>query len=270
MNFNSLFNGKKAVIGMVHLLPLPGSPNYGGDLEEVYRAAKRDLDRLTAGGISAAIVENFCDMPYDTDVAPITEAAMAIIIDRLQKDAQIPLGVNVQFNCFKAEWDIASLTGCAFLRVEAFVENRVGPHGITWAAAPKLLRYKGSIPSNSMIFADINVKHSFPLAEQPMSFSIHEAIEAGADAIIITGLQTGSVPSPADIQEARRHAGNTPILVGSGICRENLRDYLTAADGVIVGSSIKEGGNVSNPVDETAVRQLVSLVNNFCAEERVN
>lgn len=263
MNFKTVFQGKKAVIGMVHLLPLPGSPNYGGELEKVYCAAQRDLDRLTAGGASAAIVENFCDLPYDTHVAPITEAAMAIITNRLQKTAKIPLGVNVQFNCFEAEWDIACLTGCRFLRVEAFVENRVGPHGITWAAAPKLMRYKRSMPSETMIFADINVKHSFPLAEQPMSFSIHEAIEAGADAIIITGLQTGSVPTPEDIKEARLCAGNTPILVGSGINEENMEDYLAAADGVIVGSSIKEDGNVLNPVDEKAVRRLVELADNF-------
>lgn len=30
MNFETLFGGQKPIIGMVHLRPLPGAPNYGG------------------------------------------------------------------------------------------------------------------------------------------------------------------------------------------------------------------------------------------------
>lgn len=258
MSFYEVFGGKKAVIGMVHLLPLPGSPRYNGDFEAVYQAAERDLERLTRGGASAAIVENFFDVPYTSATSLLTVSAMAIVIDRLRKITKIPLGVNVQFNCTEGEWYLAYLTGCAFLRVEAFVENRIGPHGVSWAAAPELMRRKAKLPCDAMIFADINVKHTFPMAEQPVEFSISEAKEAGAEAIIITGLQTGSVPTLDDVRHARDCAGGLPVLIGSGISEGTIADYLSVADGVIVGSAMKEDGNVWNPVDEERVRRIVA------------
>jgi len=64
MNFETLFGGQKPIIGMVHLRPLPGAPNYGGSMEEIWDAALADLEALTEGGITAAIVENFGDVPY--------------------------------------------------------------------------------------------------------------------------------------------------------------------------------------------------------------
>ena len=260
MDFKTLFHEKKAIIGMVHLLPLPGSPAYGGNLEAIWQRAKEDLSRLTQGGVSAAIVENFSDIPYTTDLCPTAVNAMAILLDRLQQEARIPLGVNVHYNCTDSEWDLAYLTDCAFLRVEAFVENRVGPQGISWASAPTLLRRKATLPCDAMIFADINVKHTFPMVDQPISFSIESAKESGADAIIITGMKTGNIPKLSDVREARKSAGELPILIGSGISESTISDYLTVADGVIVGSSIKEDGNVWNPVDVTRVRSLMAQV----------
>ena len=41
----------------------------------------------------------------------------------------------------------------------------------------------------------------------------------------------------------------TPVLVGSGVTEENIGAYMEWADGVIVGTSVKVGGVVSNPVD---------------------
>ncbi|MEG1525193.1 MAG: BtpA/SgcQ family protein [Clostridia bacterium] len=258
--FKKVLGNSKVVIGMVHLKPLPGSPAYGGSFAEIYESAREDLARLEAGGMTAAIVENFGDIPYQTNTDDMTVSAMAILIDRLQKESKIPLGINVQYNCTDAEWDLAYLTGCPFIRVEAFVENRLGTHGITWASAPALMRRKGRFPADTLIFADINVKHTFPLVEQPMSFTIHEAIDAGADALIVTGMKTGSAPSMEDLKEMRALAGDLPVLIGSGINASNLRESMAYADGAIIGSSIKENGKVLSPVDTDRVRELIAAL----------
>lgn len=50
--------------------PLPGAPNYGGSMEEIWDAALADLEALTEGGITAAIVENFGDVPYTGAIEP--------------------------------------------------------------------------------------------------------------------------------------------------------------------------------------------------------
>ena len=57
--FAQLMGCEKTVIGMVHLLPLPGSPSYGGSMRAVFEAALRDLKALEGAGVKAAIIENF-------------------------------------------------------------------------------------------------------------------------------------------------------------------------------------------------------------------
>jgi predicted TIM-barrel enzyme len=48
---SSLFTpGRKVIVGMVHLLPLPGSPRFRGSMREIIRRARSDLRALLKGG----------------------------------------------------------------------------------------------------------------------------------------------------------------------------------------------------------------------------
>jgi len=40
MKFTDIFASTKPIIGGIHLMPLPGSPLYGGNLTAVYEKAK--------------------------------------------------------------------------------------------------------------------------------------------------------------------------------------------------------------------------------------
>ena len=251
--FSQLFE-RKPLIGMVHLLPLPGAPGYGGNIRLIEEAALADMRALERGGADAFILENFGDTPYPADIAPPAFAAMAVIGSRLAREARIPFGVNVQFNCAMHEWALACALEADFIRVEAFVENRVGVHGAAMACAPALARLRAQFPAKALVFADINTKHTFPLVDQPLDFSIHEAAAAGADALIVTGLRTGENPGLTDVRELKRSAGGAPVLLGSGVTVQNAADFFAAADGAIVGSWLKKDGNVLNPVDESRVR----------------
>ncbi len=46
------------------------------------------------------------------------------------------------------------------------------------------------------------------------------------------------------------------LLIGSGVTVSNGAAYLEFADGVIVGTSVKRDGKVSNPVDSNRVAAL--------------
>lgn len=258
--FSEKFGGKKIIIGMIHLKPLPGSPEYQGDLEAVYKAALEDLIALQDGGVDGAIIENFGDVPYDTKNELIGIAAMSSIAGRLRQVSKIPLGVNVQFNDVEAEWAVSYTADCDFIRVEAFVENRVGVHGVTYAAAPEVGRLRGRYPKDTMVFADINTKHTFPLADQPMDFSIHEAKESGAEALIVTGILTGQNPTLEQVKSFKEMAGDFPVILGSGVNKDNVNDFFEIADGAIVGSSLKYGGNVFNQVDPEKVKEFMAAV----------
>ena len=166
--FRKLFQDTKPVIGMVHLLPLPGAPGYRGSMEEIYEAAHNDLKNLIEGGADAVIVENFGDIPYAKENELITNTAFASVASRLRRECTLPMGINVQFDNVEAEWAIAYSCDYDFIRSEVFAENRMGPNGVFTASGPQIMRLKARYPKDIALLADVNVKHTFPVTEQPL------------------------------------------------------------------------------------------------------
>jgi membrane complex biogenesis BtpA family protein len=112
---------------------------------------------------------------------------------------------------------------------------------------------------NIQIFADVNVKHSVPLAPRPLADDVEDTIERGlADAIIVTGSATGKKTALDDLRSAKAAAGTTPVIAGSGVDVETITDVLKVADGVIVGTALKKDRRTTNAVDPEIVRQLVA------------
>ena len=255
--FRKIFGDTKPIIGMVHLKPLPGAPGYGGDLEEVYKAAHEDLIHLLNGGADAVIVENFGDIPYAPSNELITDTAFAAIAARLRQECNKPMGINIQFNNYEAEWAVAYSCNYDFIREEVFAENRMGPNGMFISSGPALMRIKERYPKDIAILADVNVKHTFPMVEQPLDFTIESIIEGGADALICTGITTGKSPGVEDVIEMKRLSEGYPVIVGSGVNDKTVKDYLAASDGAIIGSYFKVDGKVLNPIDEQRVRTLM-------------
>src|SRR4051812_7615347 len=58
-----IFAGK-ALIGVVHLRPLPGSPGWKGSLDAVLKFAVDDARAYEQGGVHALFIENFGDVPF--------------------------------------------------------------------------------------------------------------------------------------------------------------------------------------------------------------
>ena len=52
------------LIGMVHLLPLPGAPGYRGSIDEIAACAASDARILADAGFDAVLVENYGDAPF--------------------------------------------------------------------------------------------------------------------------------------------------------------------------------------------------------------
>ncbi|MDA1193235.1 MAG: BtpA/SgcQ family protein, partial [Candidatus Poribacteria bacterium] len=99
--FESLFASKSPLIGVVHLMPLPGSPRWGDDWNAVETAARRDASVLVESGADGLIVENFGDAPFfKTTVEPITVASMSVLTRAVRAEigGKVPIGVNVLRN----------------------------------------------------------------------------------------------------------------------------------------------------------------------------
>ncbi len=254
--------GGRAVIGVVHLAPLPGAPRWGGDFAAVVDRARADLLALAGGGVDAAIVENFGDAPFRPGaVEPETVAAMARVLAELRPLTALPLGVNVLRNDAAAALALAAVCAGpgAFIRVNVHTGAMVADQGLIEGRADRTLRRRRELGADVPILADVLVKHAAPLAALPIEDAARDAVERGlADALIVTGLGTGRAADLDDARRVRAVLPDAPLLVGSGVDVDNVRETLDVADGVIVGTALKAGGVTSAPVDVERVRRFVA------------
>lgn len=262
-DLTTIFGVAKPVIGMVHCWPLPGAPGYTGyGMDTIVEHAVRDATALAEGGCHGLIVENMWDVPFRAGphVQPESIAAHAVVA-RAVRDAvpQLPLGINLVHNGGVALLGIAIAAGASFIRVCMFTGAGVWDAG-SWdeGCAADLMRRRQELHAGQIkIFADVDKKHSVRFPGIDLATHIEWTRFFGADAMIISGRMTGDAPDLEKVREARRLAGDTPILLGSGTTEANVAAFMEVADGVIVGSSIKEGGEIANPVDAARVRRFV-------------
>lgn len=250
--------GRSAVIGMIHLLPLPGSPLWRGSIGEVVDRAAADAEAIFEGGADGAVIENFGDVPFAKEVGPETVAAMTAVISAIDALDGRPFGINVLRNDPIASLAIAVATRAAFIRVNVHAGAMITDQGIIEGNAAGTLRRRSALGSDVQIFADFRVKHAMPLAAGPIDQEVSDLRKrALADAILLTGSGTSAPVDPELVESVRRALPDAPLLVASGVRRETVRSYLALADGVIVGSSLKRDGRVEEAVDPRLVTELV-------------
>jgi membrane complex biogenesis BtpA family protein len=257
-----VFSQKKPVIGMLHVPPLPGSPQSKFQFDAIIDWIMTDAEALAAGGADGFILENFGDNPfYPRHVPPHTVAFMTALGCEIRRRFKHPLGINVLRNDAESALAIASATGAEFIRVNIHTGARLTDQGLIEGSAHDTLRYRKLLDCDVKIFADVDVKHSAPVAVRPFSEEVEEILSRGcADAIIVTGSATGKVTALDDLKAARRAAGGAPVFAGSGVDCSNAAAVLQIADGVIVGTAFKRDGVSTNPVETGRVRALMELV----------
>ena len=253
----------KPIIGMIHLMPLPGAPRYGGNLAAIRDAALRDAEALAEGGIHGLMLENFGDVPFYPDRVPAQVVShMTRIALEIRKRIDLPLGINVLRNAGRSALAIAHAADAQFIRVNVLCGARVADQGILQGIAHDLLRDRASLKAESIkILADVDVKHSAPLAPRAIADEVEDTIHRGlADAIIVTGSGTGKTTDLDKLRTVKAAAGATPVMVGSGVDAQTIAAYLPFCDGFIIGTTFKKDGIASNPVDTGRVRELIAHI----------
>ncbi|MEH2246218.1 photosystem I biogenesis protein BtpA [Nostoc sp.] len=259
MDLYQLFKTRSPIIGVVHLLPLPTSPRWGGSLKAVIDRAEQEAAALASGGVDGMIVENFFDAPFTKNqVDPVVVSAMTIVVQRIQNLVTLPVGLNVLRNDAKSAMAIASCVQAQFIRVNVLTGVMATDQGLIEGEAYQLLRYRRELGCDVKILADVLVKHARPLSSPNLTVAVKDTIERGlADGIILSGWATGSPPNLEDLEIACGAANGTPVFIGSGANWENIDTLMQAADGVIVSSSLKRHGRIEQPIDPIRVSQFV-------------
>ncbi len=240
------------LVGMVHLLPLPGSPGYGGSMQEVVETAVADAGELASAGFPALMIENFGDVPFHADsVAAETIAGITVAVAAVLEATTLNIGVNVLRNDVLSALGIAAATGASFVRVNVLTGLMYTDQGPIVGRAAEALRKRQMLAPTVEIWADVMVKHAASPYGVDARQTAADTIERGlADAVIVSGSGTGAEP---DIHEATVVRASVPkdtrVVIGSGANVNNLSKLMDVADTVIVGSAIKVNGDANNRVD---------------------
>jgi len=281
-----VFEKCKPLIGVVHLPPLPGSygykrarypPLHGKHwaFEEILDYAVEEAGKYEEAGFDGVIIENYGDRPYPIRAGPGQTAALARAAAEAAARVSIPVGVNLLRNSAYEAVYAAHISGAEFLRVNSLCEHRLSPEGLIEPGARDLARalselnLYGDLEEGKLaVLADVDVKHSVPVAEKPPVLVLEECVaRAGfpVHAVVVTGQTTGEGPEPGYVEEiagAARRLG-LKVVVGSGVSKDNLAAYWRVADAFIVGTSVKVGGVTENRVSVERARSLASLAQQY-------
>jgi hypothetical protein len=268
--FKKTFGINLPVIGVIHLQPLPGAPRYDGmPVGKIEELAVEEANIMVDNGVNGLIIENFRDMMFKKKVGPETISIMTRIAMSITEEVKVPIGICVLQSDALAALAIAKAVEATFVRIPYYTETYIVDAGIMESIAAEALRFRKIIEAQSVkIFADVHIKHGYPLSQRSIEESAEDAVERGlADSIIITGKKTGGETDPEDVKRVRSKLSEIPLIVGSGVTEKNLHKYFpNNADAVIIGTGLKKYGNTEEKVDAKKVREFIKAINHYRKE----
>ena len=209
-----MFGVEKPIIGMCHLMALPGDPAYDGTagMLAVVDDARANLNALQAGGVDAIMFSNEFSLPYLTKVECVTVAAMARVIAELYDEISIPFGVNVLWDPY-ASLDLAVATGATFVR-EIFTGVYASDFGLWDTNCGAIVRHQYAIGAKDVrLFFNILPEAATYLANRDIvSVARSTVFNTGPDALCISGLTAGEETSTATLRLVKNALPDVPRL----------------------------------------------------------
>jgi uncharacterized protein len=257
--FEQVFGRAKPVIAMVHLGAMPGTPLHdsAGGVDAILHGAAADLAALQAAGVDAVMFGNENDRPYELKVDAASTATMAYVIGRLRDRITVPFGVNVLWDPM-ATMALAAATGAAFVR-EIFTGTYASDMGL-WAPDAGAARRYGSRIGAGGVATLYNVSAEFAgsLDPRPLPDRARSAVFSSIpDAVLVSGAITGEAARMEDLEAVKRVLPTTPVLANTGVKHATVADVLRIADGCIVGSALKHGGDTWAAVDPDRAKDFM-------------
>jgi len=263
-----IFNNAKPVIGMVHLPALPGTKLNRLSLPNISKKAVQDAVSLEQGGVDGVLIENYNDIPFSkNNVGPHIISSMTTVVNEIQNEVNIPTGINVLRNDWRAAIGIASVTGAKFVRVNVFSGAMITDQGVIEGDPKGCIEYRDRIAPRLKILADVWVKHGVPLklkGRLSIAQAAKDTVSRGlADAIILTGEGTGEPVKIDELKTVRKVVPDRPIFIGSGLRPDNIQKYIDLADGFIVGTYFEHSGKLKNNIEQVKVKKVIDLISKY-------
>src|SRR5205085_236243 len=133
--------------------------------------------------------------------------------------------------------------------------------GVLTGQAAWTLRERERLGAAVGIFADVHVKHAVPVSQPDLAQAARDTAYRGlADGLIVSGMGTGQPTSVEDVRMVKEAVPDRPMWVGSGVTADTAAELLSVADGLIVGTCLKAGGQTDAAMDAARVKRFVRQV----------
>jgi uncharacterized protein len=262
LRFRKVFGPGKPVIAMVHLGASPGTPLYdaGAGVEGILAAARADLAALQAAGVDAVMFGNENDRPYELRVDAASTATMAYVIGRLRDAVTVPFGINVLWDPM-ATFAVTAATGASFVR-EIFTGTYASDMGLWSPDAGAARRYQTRLGAGgAAVLYNVSAEFAGSLDPRSLPDRARSAVFSSIpDAVLVSGTITGEAAAMSDLEAVKRVLPNTPVLANTGVKHDTVADVLRVADGCIVGSALKVGGDTWAAVDPDRATDFMDRV----------
>jgi membrane complex biogenesis BtpA family protein len=247
---------------MAHLGSLPGAPGYDADggIDALAEAVAADIEQLQDGGVDAIMFGNEGDRPYLLKASPESLAAMSVIVARLKPMLRVPFGVDYLWDPY-ATVAIAVATGAAFAR-EVFTGVYASDMGLWQPDCAGALRLRATLgrPDLKLLF-NINAEFAAALDDRPIEQRAASMVFSSlADVVCVSGPLTGQAVDQSDLRKVKAAIPGRPVLANTGVDIDNVEAILAIADGCVIGTHFKQGGDTWSPVDGARVRQFMNRV----------
>lgn len=253
---SSLAGIDKPLVAMIHLPPLPGAANYDGrPVRAIARVAADEATMLEQAGFHAVMIQNTHDRPPRVRLAAGTIAALAAVATTVRDAVRIDIGVNAHKNDAEAALAVAVSSGASFVRVKVLVGAVIGPEGLVQGSAESALDVRRNYAPGVEIWADLYELTSWPIGETSLENLADLATRFGmADRLIVTD---PTVEASRDAARLVRSASSLPVLIGGRTTAANIVEALASADGVIVGTCLRQSARTDQPLDPAALEEFM-------------
>jgi hypothetical protein len=257
-----LFVGNKPIVAMAHLGPLPGAPGYDvrGGVDALIAAALADVEKLQGGGVDAILFGNEGDRPYLLKAAPEGLAAMAAIVAAIKPALEVPFGVDYLWDPY-ATVALAVATGAAFAR-EVFTGVYASDMGLWQPDCAGALRLRAALGREDLkLLFNVNAEFADSIDHRPIELRARSAVFSSlADVVCVSGPLTGQPVERSDLQQVKAAVPDRPVFANTGVTIDNVAEVLAVADGCVVGTHFKVGGDTWRPVDGERVARFMARV----------
>lgn len=241
----SALGKRKQVLGLIHLLPLPGTPHYtpGNEMRALEKAV-RDAQALHAGGADGGLIQTIDRVyPVGEAVDPARLAAMAMITHRVSEElpASFQIGVQILWNASRASLAVAHTCGGSFLRCNAFVGSTHSAYGVAEADPMAMLHYIRLLGAERIrLIAEIHSMHFHAREALSLARLAEYAVQCGAHAVEIAEPDPGHCRRMID--EIKTAVPSLPVILGGHTHHGNVAEMLAEADGAFVGTCFQPDG----------------------------